>query len=310
VSDEKEEVEPKTAALVPIEEKTVEFYGDQITAALVETPQGTQEVYVPLKPISDYLGLTWAGQFERIKRDPVLSEFVVGIRVTRIPKGNISGGLQESTSIPLEYLPGWLFGINANRVKPELRDKIIRYQRDCYRALWKAFQEEARITAADSSIFDSIEPPSEPPLELIQLRELGRAIMQMAEQQIELERKVTSAHDRLNKAAQMVSQIRRELSEVKRIVLPGATISEAQASVIVTTVKALAEYLTIKEPGKNHYQGIFTELHYRFRVTNYHMVQQSDYAAALAWLDGLYRKTGGEGIHTQALLPLDPEPEA
>jgi hypothetical protein len=303
-NEQEEQEEEVSEALVPIEEKTVEFYGDRITAALVGIA-GEQVVYVPIRPLCDYLGLNWSGQFERVKRDPVMSKSIRSVRVTRTE----AGGKRDVVSLPLEILPGWLFGVNAARVKPELQEKIIRYQTECFKVLWKAFQEEARITAADSSLFDSTEPPSEPPLELIQLRELGRAIMQMAEQQIELERKVTSAHDRLNKAAQMVSQIRRELSEVKRIVLPGATISEAQASVIVTTVKALAEYLTIKEPGKNHYQGIFTELHYRFRVTNYHMVQQSDYAAALAWLDDLYRKAGGEGIHTQSLMPLDPEPE-
>jgi antirepressor protein len=47
------------------------------------------------------------------------------------------------TCAPLEYLPGWLFGIDANRVKPELRDGIIRYQRECFRILWQAFQSRA-----------------------------------------------------------------------------------------------------------------------------------------------------------------------
>jgi hypothetical protein len=34
---------------------------------------------------------------------------------------------------------GWLFGINANRVKEELRDRLIQYQRECYRVLADAF---------------------------------------------------------------------------------------------------------------------------------------------------------------------------
>ena len=46
-------------------------------------------------------------------------------------------------SLPLEYLPGYLFGINASRVKPELKEKVIRYQRECFRILWQAFQSRA-----------------------------------------------------------------------------------------------------------------------------------------------------------------------
>ena len=58
-------------ALVPIQEKTVNFYGDQIIAVLVEV-NGQREVYVPVRPICEYLGLTWSAQLQRMKRDEVL----------------------------------------------------------------------------------------------------------------------------------------------------------------------------------------------------------------------------------------------
>lgn len=41
----------------PIEVKDVEFYGDNITAALVKV-DGEQQVYVPLRPLCEYLGST------------------------------------------------------------------------------------------------------------------------------------------------------------------------------------------------------------------------------------------------------------
>ena len=62
-------------ALVPIEQKTVDFQGDDITAVLVETEEGEQ-VFVPIKPICEFLGINWDGQRQRIQRDPVLSEVV------------------------------------------------------------------------------------------------------------------------------------------------------------------------------------------------------------------------------------------
>src|SRR3954452_7181744 len=63
---QKESSMPEEKALVPVEEQTVDFYGDAITAALVEV-DGNTSMYVPIKPISDYLGLAWSGQFERIQ---------------------------------------------------------------------------------------------------------------------------------------------------------------------------------------------------------------------------------------------------
>ncbi len=64
-------------AIVPIREAQVEFYGDTLSAAL-----GTDEqIYVPLRPICEALGLTWPGQWERIKGDPVLGDAVRSVRV-------------------------------------------------------------------------------------------------------------------------------------------------------------------------------------------------------------------------------------
>jgi hypothetical protein len=49
---------------------------------------------------------------------------------------------QELLSLPLEYLPGWLFGVNASRVRPELKERIMLYRRECYRALWNVFKHD------------------------------------------------------------------------------------------------------------------------------------------------------------------------
>jgi hypothetical protein len=39
-----------------------------------------------------------------------------------------NGGLQEMLMLPVNFLNGWLFGIDSNRVKPEIRDRLIAYQ--------------------------------------------------------------------------------------------------------------------------------------------------------------------------------------
>ena len=56
----------------------------------------------------------------------------------------------EVVCLQLEMLPGWLFGIEVNRVKPELREKIRIYRRECYRILWEAFQTRALAVVANA----------------------------------------------------------------------------------------------------------------------------------------------------------------
>ncbi len=60
-------------ALIPVEQKSVDFYGDEITAVLIEE-NDRQQILVPVRPICDYLGIDWSAQYRRINRDPVLSE--------------------------------------------------------------------------------------------------------------------------------------------------------------------------------------------------------------------------------------------
>lgn len=44
----------------PIEQRQVVFYEDEITAVIVDS-DGQREVYVPVRPIGDYLGMQWNG---------------------------------------------------------------------------------------------------------------------------------------------------------------------------------------------------------------------------------------------------------
>ncbi|OYD80930.1 RhuM family protein [Azospirillum brasilense] len=104
--------------------------------------------YVPIKPICANIGLDWNGQYQRIQRDSVLSE---GMCVIPIPS---PGGSQDTACLPLEYLNGWLFGVDDSRVKPELRGRLLTYKRECYSALHSYF---ARGFAIDEKRIDSDE---------------------------------------------------------------------------------------------------------------------------------------------------------
>lgn len=92
-----------------------------------------EKPYVAMKHIVENIGLDWNAQFQRIKRHAVLSKGVVMITTPS------NGGNQEYLALPLSMLNGWLFGVDANRVRPEIRDLLIQYQTECFDILFNHF---------------------------------------------------------------------------------------------------------------------------------------------------------------------------
>lgn len=79
--------------------------------------------FMPLKPLCEHLGLPWEKQRLRLK----LSAKRWG---TTLMGGTSAGGEQEMTCIPRVRVGGWLHSINPNKVKPEAREALIRYQQE------------------------------------------------------------------------------------------------------------------------------------------------------------------------------------
>ncbi len=128
--------------LVSIGEVTIPFYEDTLIVQLGEDG----EIYVALRPIVEALGLDWSGQLQRIKRDPVLSEEIKTISVVITPTQMLrerGEGAKYYVCLPKQYLSGFLFGINANRVREELRESVIRWQREAHLFLDAAFTGSA-----------------------------------------------------------------------------------------------------------------------------------------------------------------------
>lgn len=273
------------AVLIPMEERAVDFHGDRVTAAFVSAG----EIYVPIRPIAEALGLAWGSQNNRIQRDEVLAR-----RVRKVVMHGADGKAREMVCLPLDLLAGWLFGVTTSKVRPELREKLTRYREECFRVLWEAFRD--RLAVVDPRL---IAREDEVIAELQHIAEMGRAITRLAEQQIELQRQQQHLGQRLDRAGQVVRVVQGEIATLhgdvadiqirlevlEETVRPGAPITKAQAAEVSQRVKALAELLTGLEKGKNFYQGIFGELYRRFRVTSYTEIPQGLYADVLAFLD-------------------------
>lgn len=257
-------------ALVPQALQEVNFYDENLIVAVVNG-----SAYIALKPITDYLQVDWSSQRQRLLRDEVLARHNANILMT-----SADGKKREMLCLELEYLPGWLFGMNVSRVKPEIAPKLMRYREECFKVLWHAFQMDLPHTPS---------PVPASSTALTQVRDLALAVAQMAEQQIELQGQVITVNTRVDRAAVVVSDLQRRLSSVERRVLPPAVISEEQAAEISMMVKALAELMAGKDAGKNHYQGIFGELYRRFGISSYKVIRQEDYQQVLIFLSDWHK---------------------
>ena len=249
--------------LVPIEQKTVVFYDDEVTA--VQMADGV--VYVPIRPLCDYLGVDWSSQLQRINRDVVLAEVVQGVVVITTPsEGGRGGGPQDMMCLPLDYLNGWLFGINANRVKPEVREQVIRYQKECYRILADAFVRDREMVVSSPSV-------------LMQVRDMGLAIARMAEEQMEFDRRLAATEGKL----EIVGRLEERLTAVEEKLSPGQLVTQDQASQISQAVKAVA--LTLgKKTGHNEFGAIYGELYRRYGITSYKALPAHKFEDALSFL--------------------------
>jgi len=103
--------------------------------------------YVAMKPICENIGIQWESQYNRIRRDDVLNSVIFIMNMTGSDRKNY-----QMICLPIEYLNGWLFGIDINRCKPEIRNTLIKYKKECYQALhdyWFNGKAERKTTVDD-----------------------------------------------------------------------------------------------------------------------------------------------------------------
>lgn len=111
------------AILEAVNTSYVPFNGQQIITAMA-----AGMAYVAMKPIVENLGMSWGTQQQKLAR----SKEKFGCIHMNIPS---AGGIQKMLVLPLKKLNGWLFSINPEKVRADIRDKLIQYQEECFTVL-------------------------------------------------------------------------------------------------------------------------------------------------------------------------------
>ncbi len=102
----------------------VVFHQDQLLIINHE-----DQPYVPMKPIVKGMGLTWQRQHEKLRACKDKFNYHHMVTVAK------DGKQRKMFCIPLKKLNGWLFSINPEKVKPEIREKVVAYQEECFAVL-------------------------------------------------------------------------------------------------------------------------------------------------------------------------------
>lgn len=118
----------------------IQFHDQSLSATLIDSIP-----HVALKPICENIGLDWSAQLQKIKRNPVLSKVMVMITTTSLGEDGKSY-LVEMLMLPIKYLNGWLFGVNVNKSKLQIRPKLIEYQTECFDVLASHFMPKLQIS--------------------------------------------------------------------------------------------------------------------------------------------------------------------
>ncbi len=137
-------------ATIPAKLEIVEFDGDQLLAL-----SDAAGVHVAIAPICKALGIATQKQQKIIEKHPILQKATTH-RVVPFASGG-----QEMVCLRLDFVSGWLFGINLLRVKPDAQAKVLRYQTECYAVLHAHFCPTAGRDVAGRPLSGATDQASE-----------------------------------------------------------------------------------------------------------------------------------------------------
>jgi len=321
-------------ALVPVQVSQIDFYGDGLTVVLVEI-DGERQVLVPLRQFCQYLGVDWASQYQRTKRDEILAREMMSVVITTTLMP-VRGQRQSYSALclPLDLLPGWLFTISPSRVKPEYRERVQRYRGLCYRALWRAFQrgelfpveELTSVEASASTIAGSHDLRVVALSEQIETLSAIVALMQehkaallaegsamevVAANQQELMTQTTMISSQLDYMVTLLEGLlgRQETSEtvVARIDERTAHLTPQHAQYVREMVDRIVQEIDRRSPGRpltyaQVYAQVYGRLKRHFRVAKYDQVSDERFEEVKTWLQEEWRRVCGGTLPEQGSL--------
>jgi 5-methylcytosine-specific restriction endonuclease McrA len=127
--------------LVPFHDDVIEAMYDHQTAI----------IYIVCRRVAENLGLEWSSQLRALRQQAVFAKYLTHVHI------NTSQGVVEAICLPLKYLPSWLFGIQANRVRADIRAKLLLYQEECADVLARYFLGDGVVVNPEEPVHSTLD---------------------------------------------------------------------------------------------------------------------------------------------------------
>ncbi|MEM9773400.1 MAG: phage antirepressor N-terminal domain-containing protein [Chloroflexota bacterium] len=118
-----------------VETRKVEIEEIEGNVELVGAISKDDTVYIPLRQFCDHLSIDWSSQRRRTNRHGFYSDHVASVSMEAS-----DGRMRDQLCLPLDFIHGWLLGIDPNRVgSPETAKKLKAFQAVAHKFLYAAF---------------------------------------------------------------------------------------------------------------------------------------------------------------------------
>ncbi|HHA1306251.1 TPA: phage antirepressor N-terminal domain-containing protein [Enterobacter kobei] len=97
------------------------------------------EPYTPMKPIVEGMGLDWAAQYTKLRSRFGACIVIITMQLTE------GDQRRDIVCLPLRKLAAWLNSISANKVRPDIRERVLQYQAECDDVLYDYWTKGAAV---------------------------------------------------------------------------------------------------------------------------------------------------------------------
>ncbi len=282
-------------AIVPAEQRTVEFYGTELVA--LRDNQGA--IWVPLRRLCEAIGVAFTNQIKKIQSDPVMSDNIVTLPILLA-----DGRTFEMECLSLKYVRAWLFGINANRVKAEIRERLLAYQREVIEVIDRAFTSAASDNGMDEAMIRAMRDNALQQAQLWEmvlserqrLRRTEQAVEEMDEQMGMFGQLLYRHDDTLRQVLKDLHRLRAEQSAIvsrftditRLLPSPDDPITPEEKAALKALVDDVVAAATRKGvrlgQGRNDYPAVWDAFKRRFDLAKYDELSRARYHDAIEWL--------------------------
>ncbi|HZU00737.1 MAG TPA: phage antirepressor N-terminal domain-containing protein [Ktedonobacteraceae bacterium] len=269
----------QSRALVP---RQLDFYGDELLAI----QDGKRQIWIHLTRLIECLGLSVSDQISQIRAHEVLGEGVQSFVL------QTARGARDTLFLRLGLVPFYLATIQVRRVRPDLREKLLRYQKEAADVLFAAFLSDFGVIEPGRTQRSQGLTPAEQSYQQAQL------LANLARQQLTLERELGGALEAVSGQQEVLALHDERIGQIELTLGTADKITEAQAAEIKEAVTAIGAIRGEQSGDKKvvgpTIQAVWKMFYREFGVRVYANLPRSKFDRAMQFLRETARQYGVE----------------